>query len=68
MNRNELQAMRHYANEICKLLIGTQECLKHGCTDCGYYRICQTDLLLRQILVHECNKYNEKGELIDDNN
>lgn len=67
MNRNDLQAMLHYTNQIAKLMCGSKECRSCWCNDCDYYTICQTNTLLHDLIGHEADKYSVKGELINDN-
>lgn len=68
MNRNDLQAMLHYANEVAKIIYVSEECRNGGCDKCGYYVICQMNELLYSLIEHEANKYDVKGVLKDDNN
>lgn len=68
MNRMELQAMLHSSNEVRKLIFGSRECLDNGCDSCSYFAICQANALLHELIGHEADKYNVKGELKHDNN
>lgn len=68
MNRNDLQAMLHYTNEVAKIICGSEECMHGDCNKCGYDVICQMNELLHSLIEHEANKYDVKGELKDDNN
>ena len=67
MNRNELQAMLRYSNEIRKIVFGSRECMNNGCDTCGYYAICQSNVLLYGLIDYELDKYDVKGELKYDN-
>lgn len=68
MNRNELQAMRHSVRDIQKRLFESLECRRGSCNGCGYAYICETTNLLLKFVSYESDRYNEKGELKDDNN
>ena len=68
MNRNDLQAMLHYTNEVAKIIYASEECRHCDCGKCGYYVICKMSELLHSLIEHEANKYDVKGELKDDNN
>mgnify|MGYP004459967753 CR=1 FL=1 len=67
MNRNELQAMLHSSNEVRKLVFGSRECLDNNCDSCGYFAICQANSLLHELIGHEADKHDVKGELKHDN-
>lgn len=68
MNQNELEKMLHFSNEVRKLVIGSRECIDKGCDSCGYYAICNATALLHNLIWHEYDKYDAKGELKHDNN
>lgn len=67
MTRRQLQAMLHHTNEIAKICLESEDC-KHGvCANCSYYAICHVNRTLQYLIKHEADKYNAKGELINDN-
>lgn len=66
MNRNDLQAMLHYTNEVAKIIYASEECRHGDCDKCGYYVICQMNELSHSLIEREANKYDVKGELKDD--
>lgn len=49
MNRNDLQAMLHYTNEVAKIIYVSEECRHGDCDKCGYYGICQMNELLHSL-------------------
>lgn len=68
MNRNELQAMRHYVRKVQKLVYKTRDCIISGCDNCDWVYICELTNCLLKFIQHELNQYDAKGELKDDNN
>lgn len=68
MKQNNLKAMFDHAVVILKILFETHECSTGRCADCNYYNICELTNCLLKFIQHKLNKYNEKGELKDDNN
>lgn len=53
MNRNDLQAMLHYTNEVAKIIYATEECRHGDCDKCGYYVICQMNELSHSLIERE---------------
>ncbi len=68
MNRNDLQAMRHYVRKVQKLVYETRDCIIAGCDNCDWAYICELTNCLLKFIQHELNRYDAKGELKDDNN
>lgn len=72
MTYMDLQALRHYVRQAQKIIhetlsLESEDC-KHGvCANCSYYAICHVNRTLQYLIKHEADKYNAKGELINDN-
>lgn len=68
MTRKQLQAMRHYVRQVQKIIYETRSCIINGCDNCVCAYICELTNCLLKFIQHELNKYDTKGEMIDDNN
>ena len=68
MKYMDLQAMRHYVRQVQKIIYETRSCIVIGCDKCDHAYICELTNCLLKFIQHEINRYNENGELKDDNN
>ena len=61
MKRKELQAMKHYARGVQKVLFKSYDCVVRECDNCDYAHLCEvTNLLLKLIIEHDLCRSTRK--------